>query len=68
MTYPPYDRLPPRRCILSGMGYGDDVKAVDAAKEGKNRMIYVHDKWGKNVRLSLSESGGTKTMASIVIQ
>ena len=31
MTYPPYDRLPPRRCILSGMGYGDDVKAVDAA-------------------------------------
>ena len=37
-------------------------------KEGKNRMIYVRDKWGKNVRLSLSESGGTKTMASIVIQ
>jgi hypothetical protein len=43
-------------------------KMADAAKEGKNRMIYVHDKWGKNVRLSLSESGGTKTMASIVIQ
>jgi len=43
-------------------------KMADAAKEGKNRMIYVHDKRGKNVRLTLSGSNGTKTMASIVIQ